>query len=45
MMGMELYTVALKKSVDGFLKCDLDQYFPVVLFILLYKLVLTFASV
>ena len=43
--GTELYTVDFKKFVDEFLKCDLDQYFPVVLFILLYKCLLSFASV
>ena len=37
-------------SVDEILKCDIqikatEQYFPVVLFIILYKVVLTFESV
>jgi len=40
------------ESVDEILKCDhsiilkaTEQYFPVVLFIMLYKLILTFESV
>ena len=38
------------ESVDEILKCDLqmkaiEQYFPVVLFIMLYKVVLSFESV
>ena len=32
------------ESVDEVLKCD-EQYFPVVLLIMLYKVVLTFESV
>ena len=37
-------------SEDGILKCDIqnkatEQYLPVVLFIMLYKVVLTFESV
>ena len=46
-----LYKVVLTfKSVDKILKSDhqvkaIEQYFPVVLFIMLYKVVLTFESV
>ena len=46
-----LYKVVLDfESVDEILKCDIqikaiEQYFPMVLFIMMYKVILTFESV